>query len=141
MKAGQMGNNLYFLAKQVEDILNRTHSSRSGLSPLETTDAMGPEKLRALRRERNALMSGVWVHEPKFKVGDIVRLSKRTDLGAFRKAGEARFGPELYRITNVKRTRPRTSYQIQYLNGAPLPAGGFFPESDLIAASEPWNHI
>ncbi len=137
MKAGEMGNNLYFLAKKVEDLLNRTPNSRSGLSPLETTDAKGPEKLRELRRERNALMKGVWIHAPKFKTGDIVRLSKRTDLGgAFRKAGEARFASELYRIIQVKKTRPRASYKIQYLNGAPLASKGFFPESDLIGATE-----
>ena len=73
-------------------------------------------------------------HEPKFKIGDIVRVNLAKD--TFKKSYEGNFSQTLYRITKQLNTTPWT-YNIETLDGEEV-EGGFY-ELELLKSESTGN--
>ena len=60
------------------------------------------------------------LHKPKAAVGDLVRISKQK--GVFEKGFTANWSPELFRVTHVRESDPRT-YYLEDLEQVPTRGG------------------
>ena len=111
----------------VKDYNNTKHSSIK-MTPVEAS-----EKENELTVWRNLYPNrfGILDINPKFSVGDKVRISKKKAL--FEKGYTTRWTEEIFTITKIKRTSPVT-YKIADLNGEEI--DGTFYEPELQKTSQ-----
>ena len=111
----------------VKDYNNTGHSSIK-MTPVEAS-----EKKNELRVWRNLYPNRLDILDinPKFSVGDKVRISKKKEL--FEKGYTTRWTEEIFTITKIKRTSPIT-YKIADLNGEEI--DGTFYEPELQKTSQ-----
>ena len=105
----------------VEDYNNTKHSSIK-MTPIE-----GSKKENELTVWRNLYPKRYEIHDfnPKFSVGDKVRMSKKKTI--FEKGYTTRWTEEIFVITKIKRTNPIT-YKIADLNGEEIDGTFYEPE-------------
>ncbi len=134
-KEGKVGLHMATLLPKIEEWINTTPNSRTGLSPKATTDDMAPLVLTSLRRHRLALTKALKVKEPLFSSGDLVRVrqSQQRAGGQFAKASTPTYSRQVYRVMSVKRTSPWPSYKLAIKGADTL--SGTYSERDLIKAN------
>ena len=115
--------NIYIdiLPDLVKDYNNTRHSS------IKMTPVKASKKENELTVWRNLYPEYLEIHDinPKFSVGDKVRISKKKK--TFEKGYTTRWTEEIFTIVEVKRTRPPT-YKIADLNGEEIKGSFYEPE-------------
>ena len=115
--------NIYIdiLPDLVKDYNNTRHSS------IKMTPVKASKKENELTVWRNLYPEHFVIHDinPKFSVGDKVRISKKKK--TFEKGYTTRWTEEIFTIVEVKRTRPPT-YKIADLNGEEIQGSFYEPE-------------
>ena len=115
--------NIYIdiLPDLVKDYNNTRHSS------IKMTPVKASKKENELTVWRNLYPEHLEIHDinPKFSVGDQVRISKKKK--TFEKGYTTRWTEEIFTIVEVKRSRPPT-YKIADLNGEEIKGSFYEPE-------------
>ena len=115
--------NIYIdiLPSLVKDYNNTRHSS------IKMTPVKASKKENELTVWRNLYPEHLEIHDinPKFSVGDQVRISKKKK--TFEKGYTTRWTEEIFTIVEVKRSRPPT-YKIADLNGEEIKGSFYEPE-------------
>ena len=101
--------------------------NNTGHSSIKMTPVKASEKENELRVWRNLYPKHLEIRDinPKFSVGDIVRISKKKK--PFEKGYTTRWTEEIFTIAKVKRTSPVT-YKIADLNGEEIKGTFYEPE-------------
>ena len=122
----------YFSANSTNNFINvlpdlvREHNS-SRHSSIKMKPVQASKKENKLRVWRNLYPEHLEIHDvnPKFSVGDKVRISKKKK--TFEKGYTTRWMEEIFTIIEVKRTSPMT-YRIADLNGEEIKGTFYEPE-------------
>jgi hypothetical protein len=99
-----------------------TVDSTPGMAPTRVTDS----DVLAIWQRMNEKRDGILIAQPKFRVGQNVRISK--EKMKFAKGGEQNYTTEVFRIIKVIRRIPRPLYELEDLNRK-LIDGQFFSEN------------
>lgn len=116
------------ILQDVVDKYNSTVHRSIGLAPINVT-------FRTPLNRSNDDDDGA-PPKPKFKVNDMVRISKYR--GVFSKGYHPQFSTELFRISRVQSTRP-TTYLLEDVRGAPIK--GCFYEPELMKTKHPKSFL
>ena len=108
---------------------NDTVYSTTGTSPSRVTDLDVLAIWKGMSRRRHILVA-----EVKFSLGQHVRISK--EKMKFAKGGEQTFSAEIFRNTKVIERRPRTVYELEYLNKTPIEGQFYAEELTLVRISK-----
>lgn len=115
------------------DRYNRSMRHRTiGMTPIEATDPAKEEEILRKVYRKTKIVTG----DPKFKVGDHVRVSKSKLL--FEPGYTANYSMEIFRVARVKLSNPRT-YLLEDLEGQPIQ--GRFYEEELAATRYPDQYL
>ena len=119
--ANSTNNFIYVLSDLVKEYNNTRHSS------IKMTPVKASKKENELGVWRNLYPEHLEIYDinPKFSVGDKVRISKKKK--TFEKGYTTRWTEEIFTIVEVKRTQPPT-YKIADLNGEEIKGSFYEPE-------------
>lgn len=113
----------------LDDIVNEYNNTRHGTIGVKPINVNKQNKHIVFEKLRTSKMS---IKKPKFKVGDIVRISKKKSI--FEKGYKPNWSEELFIVTLLKNTVPRT-YKIKDFAGDEL--RGTFYEQELQSTKIP----
>ena len=124
-------NNTYIYMDILPDLVNDYNKTRH--SSIKMTPVEASKKKNELTVWRNLYPDRLKIHDinPKFSVGDKVRISKKKK--TFEKGYITRWTEEIFTITKIKHTSPVT-YKIADLNGEEI--DGTFYEPELQKTSQ-----
>ena len=114
-----------FYLNQFSDLVNEYNNARH--SSIKMTPVEASESENKLTVWRNLYPEHLEIRDinPKFSVGDKVRISKKKK--TFEKGYTTRWTEEIFTIVEVKRTQP-PKYKIAYLNGEDIQGTFYEPE-------------
>ena len=110
-----ISKNVYYVLDDIVDEYNNTYHKTIGMKPID----VGDDSLAEYNEESNE-------KDPKFKVGDHVRISKYKNI--FAKGYAPNWSEEIFVAKRIKNTLPWT-YEINDLNGEKIV--GSFNEKEL----------
>lgn len=116
-------------AKQAAESYNETVNSSTGVAP---NNVVGEKIGEVIRKRMDNQLKKLTKHsfQPKYKVGDIVKLKIIRKNKVFVKSNQPSWGNDDYTILEVKHTQPRFSYIIKKVGGKIK--SGSVPESFLL---------
>ena len=115
--------------KDFENIINNRHHRMIGMSPIEAEKEENRAKVIAFtqrRFNRVKLKKNKNKQEPKFKVGDLCRISNTV---TFKRGYDEHFKTEVFKVLKVLKNLPVCMYEISEWDGTPLE--GKFYEKEL----------
>jgi hypothetical protein len=106
---------------------NATVHTTTGMAPAKVTDS----DVLAIWQRMNDKRKRIRTVRPKFKVGQMVRISK--EKMKFAKGYEQNFSTEIFRISKVIERSPRPVYELEDVNKTPI--DGQFYQEELTPSS------
>lgn len=122
----------------LQSYLSRPHSAIGFLTPIEAEQPTNHNKvLNAHYTRYSKIIKSQWKKEPKFKVGDIVRL--KTASTAFDRGFKEQFTREYFTIESVKRRMPVIQYTVRSMDTDEVIEGSFYTEELQKIGSDDWR--